>query len=147
MARNLTQRHQEVRPVWRASPSIRAPTRLWRCWVVCWWCCVFPPPGWVPLRWWSWLSSHSPVPSSSPGSAATGTSSSSPSTTRDMSSPHGRSRPPSRNSGKPHLRSFKKPSVISEEVPIYYHFTSGELEPVLNHPQACESQTTIMSIL
>lgn len=97
---SLMQRHQVARPAERAGPIRHVPTQLWRCWVVCWWCCVSPPPGWVPLRWLSWPFSRSPVPSSSLGSAATGTFSSSPSTTLDMRLWHGRSRPPYRNSGK-----------------------------------------------
>lgn len=99
MDQSLMQRHQAVRPVERAGPTRHALTQLWRCWVVCSWCCVSPPPGLAPLRWSSWHSSRSLVLSSSPGSAATGISSSSPSTTRDMWSPQERNRLPSRNSG------------------------------------------------
>lgn len=100
MALSLMQRRQAARPAERATPIRHLPTRLWRCWVVCWWCCASPPPGWVPLRWLSWPSSPSPVPFSSPGSVVTGTSSFSPSTTPDTLFSHGRSRPPYKNSGK-----------------------------------------------
>lgn len=99
-ALSLMQRHQAARPAERATPIRHLPTRLWRCWVVCWWCCASPPPGWVPLRWLSGPSSPSPVPFSSPGSVVTGTSSFSPSTTPDTLFSQGKSRPPYKNSGK-----------------------------------------------
>lgn len=99
MVQSLMQRHQAVRLAERAAPTRHVPTQLWRCSVVCWWCYASHPPGWVPLRWSSWPTSPSPVPSSSPGSAATGTSSSSPSTTLGMWLPRETSRPPYRSSG------------------------------------------------
>lgn len=110
MAPIPTQRPLEVSPAERAAPIRHVPTRLWRCWVACWWCCVCPPPGSVPPRWWSWPSSRSLAPSSSPGSAATGTSCSSPSTTPGMLSSHGRNRRPFRNSGK--LQRVKNPMIF-----------------------------------
>ena len=99
MVQSLMQRHPAARQAGKAGPTRHVPTQLWRCWVGSSWCCVCLPPGWAPLSSLSWPSSHFPAPSSSPGSVVTGTSSSSPSTTRDMLSSRGRSRPQYKNSG------------------------------------------------
>lgn len=119
-AQSLTQRLLAARPAERARPIRHVPTQFWRCWVVCWWYCVSPPPGWVPLRWLSWPSSRSPVPFSSPGSVVIGTSSSSPSTTLDMLLSHERSRPPYKNSGKqPAKQTFVFKETFHPNLPVW----------------------------